>query len=238
MNKKSPAERSGHDLMQVDEIMKNYKPVYPDSGLWEDTFQMIRECPADYQLVQDLLADLERSGEFREPIVLRTYEAYLEANAEYKHLEGESIDPYVPYVNNGTHRVYAHFLSEHKEVKVQFGWKPETEEHYPFLASRIAFPPDLDEERIYELFDRFRSFKLTDDIWMESELVSINYNNFHIIWVFGLKKVEELLPLTELINAKTLSLTEEMGIVCTAKIGIINSEEEDDFFFDRKPLKL
>lgn len=224
--------------MHVDEIMQNYKPVFPDSGLWEDAFQMMKDDPVDFKVVQDLLEDLENSGEFREPIVLRTYENYLEANAEYKHLEGDSPDPYVPLVNNGTHRVYAHFLStKHKDVKVQFGWTPEVDEDYPFLASRVAFPADLGEESIYELFDRFRSFKLTEDIWMESEIVSTNYNNFHIIWACGVKNVEALLPHTDLIIAKILNLTAEMGIVCTAKIGIISSEAEDDYFFDRKPLE-
>jgi hypothetical protein len=29
-----------------------------------------------------------------------------------------------------------------------------------------------------------------------------------------------------------------MGLDCTAKTGIINSEEEDEYFFDRKPLKV
>lgn len=224
--------------MHIDEIMKNYKPLYPDSGLWEDTFQMIREDPIDSELVQDLLADLENHGEFRKPIRLTTYESYLEAAAEYKHLEGDNPDPYIPHVNNGTHRVYAHYLStKHKEVKVQFGWEPEVDEHYPFLASRVTFPNGIDSEAIYALWDRFRSFKLSDGIWIESELVSVNDNKFHIIWEFGVKKVEELLPHTELINAKTLSFTEEMGIFCTAKIGVINSEEEDDSFFEREPLK-
>lgn len=223
--------------MHVDEIMKNYKPLYPDSGLWEETFQMIKEDPVDYSIVQELLDDLEKHGEFREPIRLTTYEGYLEAVAEYKHLEGESADPYVPHVNNGTHRIYAHYLSEHKEVKVQYGWEPVTDENYPFLASRIAFPPDLGEAALYELWDRFRSFKLTDDIWVESELVSVSNNHFHIIWGFGLKKVAELFPHAELINTKTLRFTDEKGLACTAKIGIINSEEEDASFFDRKPVK-
>lgn len=221
--------------MDVYEIMKNYKPLYPDSGRWEDTFQMIEDDPVDSELVQDLLADLENHGEFRNPIRLTTYEGYLEAVAEYKHLEGDNPDPYVPHVNNGTHRVYAHYLSaKHKEVKVQFGWEPEVDENYPLLASKITFPPNLEGEPLYELWDRFRSFKLNDDVWMESELVSVNDHSFHILWCFGLKKVEELLPYLELINAKTLSFTEAMGIDCTAKIGIINSEDEDAYFFDRK----
>lgn len=225
--------------MHIDEIMKNYRPLYPDSGLWEDTFKMIDEYPVDYEIVQDLIADLENQGEFREPIVLTTYEGYLEAAAEYKHLEGDNPDPYVPHVNNGTHRVYAHYLStKHKDVKVQFGWKPEVDEPYPFLASQAIFPPTLDSESIYELWDRFRSFKLTDDIWVESELVSVNDNKFHIIWGFGVKKVAELSPHAELINAKTLSITKEIGIACTAKIGVIGSEVEDDSFFDRESLQL
>lgn len=220
--------------MHIDDIMKNYKPVFPDSGLWEDAFRMMDEDLIDSQLVQELRDELEQNGEFREPIVLRTYEAYLEANEEYAHLEGESTDPYVPYVNNGTHRVYAHYLSsKHKEVKVQYGWEPELEEDYPFLASKISFPPCLSDKGIYELCDRFRSFKLTNEVWMESELVSINGNNFHIIWCFGKKKVQALSPLTEYIDAKTLNFTEQMGLVCTVKTGIINSEEEDDIFFDR-----
>lgn len=221
--------------MHIDEIMKNYKPVYPHSGLWEDTFKMIDEDPIDSQIAQELLAELEKNGEFREPIVLTTYEGYLEAAAEYKHLEGDSPDPYVPHVNNGTHRVYAHYLSaKHKEVKVQHGWNPAVDEDYPLLASKIDFPAGLGEEAIYELWDRFRSFKLNDDIWMESELVSGNNNSFHILWCFGQKKVEALFSYADLINAKVLGFTEAMGIDSTAKTGIINSEDEDVYFFDRK----
>lgn len=224
-------------LMHVDEIMKSYKPVFPDSGLWEDAFQMIKEDPADIKLVQDLLDDLENNGEFREPIVLRTYENYLQAVAETEYPLGESPDLYVPYVNNGTHRVYAHFIStKHKDVKVQFGWTPEVDEDYPFLASKVVFPAGLGEESIYELWDRFRSFKVNDDIWMESEIVSPSYNHFNIIWACGLKNVAKLAPHSEVINDKILNLTAEMGIVCTAKIGIISSETEDGYFFGRKPL--
>lgn len=221
--------------MHIDEIMKNYKPVYPHSGLWEDTFKLIEEDPVDSQIAKELFDELENNGEFRKPVILTTYEGYLQANEEYKHLEDENPDPYIPHVNNGTHRVYAHYLStKHKEVKVQHGWEPEIDEDYPFLASKVTFPPNLDKETIYALWDRFCSFKLTDDIWMESELVSVNDHHFHILWCFGAKKVEELLPYLELINSRTLGFTDSMGIVCTAKIGIINSEDEDELFFDRK----
>lgn len=221
--------------MHIDELMKNYKPLYPDSGQWEDTFKMIDEDPIDSQIAKELCDELEKNGEFRKPITLTTYEGYLQANKEYKHLEGESPDPYVPHVNNGTHRIYAHYLStKHKEVKIQHGWEPEVDEEYPFIASKVALPPDLEEETLYELWDRFYSFKLTDGIWMEGELISLTDNNFHILWCFGVKNVEEILPYMELITSTLLEFTSQKGIICTAKTGIINSEDEDELFFERK----
>ena len=242
MSEESPAMPTGLDSMSVSDVMQNYKPLYPHSGLWEDTFQMIKEDPIDCNIVQDLLSDLERNGEFREPIVLTTYEEYLEAEAEYKYAEGNTTDPYVPHVSNGTHRVYAHYLSQNKEVKVQFGRNPEglpeNDEDYPILASKVVVPPELDAEQIYALFDHFRSFKLNDDVWVNSELVSTHYNNFHILWAFGTKDVEALVPHMELINNKTLSIIENMQLIGNTKIGIINSEEEDDAFFDRESAKL
>jgi hypothetical protein len=223
--------------MHLDEIMKNYKPLYPDSGLWEDTFKMIDEDPVDSEIVQELLADLENNGEFREPVYLTTYEAYLEAAAQYKYAEGDTTDPYVPRVSNGTHRIYAHYLSKTKDVKVKFGWTPEIQEDYPILASKIVIHPDLSEESLYQLWDRLYSFKLNKDVWMTSELVSFNNNCFHILWVIGNKPVAQLVPYMEAINTKTLSITAKMGIDSTAKIGIINSEEEADDFFERKPVR-
>lgn len=221
--------------MHVDEIIKNYKPVYPASGLWEDTFKVMKENPHDSKIVGELLDYLEQHGEFREPIVLSTYEEYLKGEEGYNYDEGETPDPYIPHVENGTHRVCAHYFSAHKEAKVQFGWQTDdtdNESLYPVIGSRVIFPPNLDEKLEDDMYDRFRSYKLNDDIWINSDVISGAGNVCTAFWALGTAEVETLTPYIDEINAKVLSIVEDdMGITgCIVETAIITTEEEDDAF--------
>lgn len=225
--------------MHVDEIMKNYNPVYPTGGTWQDTFQVMRESPSDFNIVNELVSELEKYGEFRETIVLSTEEEYVKEWADYEFDEGEELDPYSPFVKDGTHRVFAHYLSEHKDAKVQFGQHPDGEEPdnndwYPMIVSRVSFPATLDEECADELFNKCRSFKLTEDIWINSDMMSSYYSDYDFYWSSGLEMVEDLTLYVALINAKVTEMVNELGQTPIIDTAVVHSEEEDDAFFGRE----
>jgi hypothetical protein len=230
--------------MHVDEIMKNYNPVYPTDGSWQETFKVMRESPSDFDVVNQLISDLEKYGEFREPIVLSTEEEYVKEWADYEFEEGEELEPYRPIVRNGTHRVFAHYLSEHKEAKVQFGWHPNGEEStentdwYPMIVSRITFPTKLDDATSDDLFGKCRSYKLTEDIWINSDIMSSYYDKYDFYWDSGLENVKDLTPYVALINAKVTNIVKELGFTPIIDTALVYSEEEEDAFFDREPTKV
>lgn len=230
--------------MHVEDIMKNYNPVYPEGGTWQDTFKVMQDSPSDFSVVNELMADLEKYGEFREPIVLSTEEEYVKEWADYEFDEGEELEPYIPFVRNGTHRVFAHYLSENKDAKVQFGWHPNGEEEtdnddfYPLIVSRVSFPAKLDEDSADELFSKCRSFKLTEDIWINSDLMSSYYSNYDFYWDSGLEAVKNLGPYVALIDTKVKEMANELGANPVVNTAIVYSEAEEDAFFDREPVKV
>ena len=225
--------------MHVDEIMKNYNPVYPTNGTWQDTFKVMRESPSDFNIIKELVSDLEKYGEFREPIVLSTEEEYVKEWADYEFDEGEELDPYSPIIRDGTHRVFAHYLSDQKEAKVQFGWHPDEEETdnndwYPIIVSRVSFPAMLDEESADELFNKCRSYKLNEDIWINSDMMSSYYSNYDFYWSSGLELVEDLTPYVALINAKVTEMVNELGAAPSINTALVYTEAEEDAFFGRE----
>lgn len=231
--------------MHVDEIMKNYNPVYPEDGTWLDTFKVLQKSSSDFSVVTQLVSELEKYGQFREPIVLSTEEEYVKEWADYEFDEGEVLDPYSPFVRNGTHRVFAHYLSEHKEAKVQFGWHPDGEDtdgkeddFYPMVVSRITFPAQLDEDSSDDLFSKCRSFKLTEDVWINSDLMSSYYNRYDFYWDSGLEGTSELAPYVTLLQEKVTEIAMEVGTSAIVETAIVNSEEETDAFFDQEPAKV
>ena len=228
--------------MHVEDIMKNYHPVYPEGGTWQDTFKVMRESTADFDVVQQLVTDLEKYGEFREPIVLSTEEEYIKEWADYEFDEGEELDPYSPFVRNGTHRVFAHYLSSNKDAKVQLGWHSDGEESkeedaYPVIVSLMHFTSALDDESSDDLFGKCRSFKLTEDIWINSDLMSGSGNAVTMYWSSGLEQVEDLEPYVALIDSKVAEIVEELGLSPFIETVLLNSEEEDDDFFQRELLE-
>lgn len=232
------------NVMHVDDIIKNYNPVYPEGGTWQDTFKVMRASPSDYSVVKELMADLEKYGEFREPIVLSTEEEYIKEWADYEFEEGEELEPYSPFVRNGTHRVFAHYLSENKEAKVQFGWYPEgkedtdNENFYPMIVSRITFPTQLDENSADELFSKCRSFKLTENVWINSDLMSSYYNSYDFYWDSGLEAVENLASYVKLIDNKVTEMAKNVSDCPTVETALLFSEAEEDAFFEQEPTKI
>lgn len=225
--------------MHVDDIMKNYNPVYPTGGTWQDTFKVMRESPADFNVVNELISDLEKCGEFREPIVLSTEEEYIKEWADYEFEDGEELEPYSPFVRDGTHRVFAHYLSDQKEAKVQLGWHPDGDEPdnndwYPMIVSRVSLPVKLDEEAADELFDKCRSFKLNEDIWINSDMMSSYHGNYDFYWSSGLETVEDLTPYVALINTKVTEIVKGLGAAHSIDTALVYTEEEEDVFFGRE----
>ena len=227
--------------MHVEEIMANYQPAYPDTGLWEDTFRVLREDPNDWAVVQELLAHLGKDHQFREPVILSSPEEFLRLEEKYPTPEDEEPDVYTPYVQNGTHRIYAHYLSGHKDVKVQVGYsEPDRDELYPILASRVIFPEGTPDETVWELFDKARSFKLTDDLWVTSDILSSSGNTFESHWNEGFAHLEqsgdpeELERCIALMNAKLTEIGASLNLSVTPATALLHSEEEDDEFFEMR----
>lgn len=206
--------------MDLKTIMKDYSPMYPDTHKWEDTFKAFADDPNEMELVHVLMEELDTYGSFREPITLSTYE---------QQFDPEDEEPYFPHVMNGTHRMYAHYLSGLHEVQVQHGWQDVNEEYeYKMIETLLKFPAMLSDKQQDDLFDYLRSFKLTETIWVETDVMSSSYGQlFSLIWSDDIMEDEDF-PLLETVigdRLDKLGITE--FVIVTKRI---HSEQEDDDF--------
>lgn len=161
--------------MDLNELMKNYAPVYPNSHQWADTFQVFSENTNDMAIVQDLVSDLLKDGRLREPVTLSTPE--------------DEDEEYQPFVKNGTHRIYAHHLAGIRDVYVHHGWVDTTDEtvapldDYDMVVTFIKFQEALADELLWEISDAVRSFKVSDELWFESSSMSFEGDQYMtLIW--------------------------------------------------------
>lgn len=166
--------------MLLTELLANYKPAYPCSRLWADTFALLESNPFDKEVTQDLLTELARDGKFREPIILSVEDLS----------EDEDSRPYDAYVENGTHRIYAYYLAGHENVFAQEGWQVDNAEEmygedwslYPETVTVFKPTASITEEQHEDIIDCLRSFKISDDYWLTSDLAVTVHDLFTVTW--------------------------------------------------------
>ena len=220
--------------MFLDELMENFKPVYPQSRVWEDTFKMLSEDPVEFEVVQALVAELEKFGEFRDPVILSSYDEWSKYDRGRRYLPGEERDVYVPCVQDGTHRVYAHFLHGSTEVKTQVGFPScEGKDFIPYLISFIMFPevPDsLDE--VWTVLEKARSFKVSDDVWVTANTMSSSgLKKFFICWDADEEQIPSLLVQGDAVNTKLKTVVSSVCSNPVIETIVIASEADENTWF-------
>lgn len=170
------------NIFAVSDIMKNYNPVYPNEGTWEDTINLLLNDLAEKLIVDELIVEYKRTGMFREPIVLGTSNRKL--------------------VQNGTHRVAATFLIG-KDTPILSVYDPDegTADYKELYGSNpnqrfyeIHFTTNLlEDEKDDDLYANFRSFKVNDDIWLSADAGGNTANNgIYLIYLYEAQENENI----------------------------------------------
>lgn len=149
------ATTEGYREMLVLDLIEQYDPVYPEGGDWIETTRFLYETEPEH--MAKLTASLAAQG-WRDPIMLSD-----EEDLE----EGDS-----PLVFNGTHRVAIALREGVVSVPVATGnelRKKPYPEHFTVLTVELS-SGELSEDEDLEIFDLLRSFELTDDIWLNSDV--------------------------------------------------------------------
>lgn len=145
----------GYREMLVLDLIDQYGPVYPEGGDWLETTRFLYETEPEH--MASLTASLAAKG-WREPIMLSDGED-LE--------EGDS-----PLTLNGTHRVAIALREGVVSVPVTTSSEIRQEdypEHFTVLTLKLR-SGELTEDEDLQVFDVLRSFELTEDIWLTSDV--------------------------------------------------------------------
>lgn len=150
-------------MIEVQDLIKNYKPLYPDGENWEGTIKHLLSSPTDNLIITDLLEALEKHGAFRGYIYVGT--AVREDDSEFQ------------AVLNGTHRVAAAIIFNLNtlEVKTEEEYDAEEEaDSFSAIHLELTFKeePDLekDEEHFDIIFNYLRSFKINEEEWVTADI--------------------------------------------------------------------
>jgi len=155
-----PRPEGGFREMLLLDIIRDYKPVYPEGGSWEDTANMLyAEQP---ELMAELKASLDRSG-WRDPVRLSSQE-------DMDSDDGQA------YVLDGTHRVSLAMREGVISLPVVTSdeipaWDGAME---PFtdLTIELLSGPKLSEDEDFDLLELFVSLELNEQIWLNSDISS------------------------------------------------------------------
>lgn len=150
----------GFREMLLLDIIRDYRPVYPEDATWEETAAMLYAEQPEHMAT--LKASLERSG-WRDPIRLSSEEDI-------------ASDEGVAFVLDGTHRVSLAMREGVISLPVV------TSDEFPELNRMPTTLTDLAIEQIsgepltddedFEVFDLFISLELNGDIWLNSDIGS------------------------------------------------------------------
>lgn len=150
----------GFREMLLLDIIRDYRPVYPKNGTWEDTAAMLYAEQPEH--MEELKASLERKG-WRDPIRLSSQE-------DMDSDDGEA------YVLDGTHRVSLAMREGVISLPVvtsdELPSGDYVPEPYTELTIEYLSGPKITDDQDFELMDLFGSLELNEDIWLNSDLCS------------------------------------------------------------------
>jgi hypothetical protein len=154
--------------MLLTDLLMTYKPIYPKSAVWTDTFALFEADPNEMQVVNDLVDELSRNDYFREPIIL---------SDDTDDPDIEEDERTGPIVGNGTHRVYASYLVGKETVYVQHGWtvheEISDEEEYPMTGTIITLTGEgepFTDDDFDNIITSVRSIRVSETEWLESDM--------------------------------------------------------------------
>lgn len=171
--------------MLLQEILNNYKPVYPEGYNWDITLDFMLTDPTESKIVYSLVATLMKGESFRRPVVL------------YNPDDGPSVEDdgeEEPHVADGTHRICAHIIAGVEEVYVKnylhssdnANEDADEEDLESSLETKILLASTEKEEEFdnifEEIFTELRSLELSDDLWIVADVVSMQGNVISLSW--------------------------------------------------------
>lgn len=157
----------------VAEVMNEYAPVYPESGVWADTVSLLLSHDAD--IITELQKQYLEQGKFREPIVLK----FSDSDEDMKDQTNDRLG----YVADGTHRLVSAYLLKVDNILVSDSHEESEEKDYS-IVTRIsntncrAFSDD--ESDIF--FEKLRSICISESLWITSSIASGSTDNLSIYW--------------------------------------------------------
>ena len=172
----------------VADIWENVLPVYPKSRRWEDTEALLLGNPMDRAVLEELMDQHRRLGQFREPVM------FLEPQEE-----GEPTS-----VGNGTHRVVAAHLMGLTHIDA--GWPDEPDPNAGCLVTRITFHRRPTETMEDTLVGLLRSVPVNDRAWFTCSISSLGPRGMSLYW--GEDDLMEHIPALEARLWELLEATE------------------------------
>lgn len=199
-------------LKTVNSIMSEYAPVYPESHLWKDTIHYLTsESKPDAKIVSELRKNLKKYGKFRNPITL------IEEDDSDEAWEGLR-----RRVANGTHRLIAAHLEGIETIDVEYCWTEVDDDVQ--LETTLSPDTPFTEDEIDFLFDEFRSFPVSDDLWLDADIAGSGPSGFYAYWSEGcesdIPRINEAIQkfLSKILPNRKISVTTD----------IVVNEETDD----------
>lgn len=171
--------------MRLAEIIEHYSPVYPQDMDWAVTVEHMLNDPAEKLIIDDLLEVLRSNRTFRESILLGP--GYWDFN------EG------VPSVLDGTHRVVALIIHNDPVLELSVRHEGQEDDEIPesefpdqeiFANTEIIFERPITEDEYDIAFTTFRSLKINDDLWVNSDLASGRDEMFSCTWNINQNRME------------------------------------------------
>ena len=166
-------------------LKEQARPVYPAPKNWDATIDFMLNDKVEAERINHLLEVLNQGGSFREPIYVG------------RDLEDEDDAGY--HVYNGTHRMVAHILNNSGFIEVVYEQEDEEEDtvapsassneyapgKYRALSTTIEIEGDIDEEAYDNFFSVLRSFRLSNDVWITSDMMSSTSGDKGLKMMFG-----------------------------------------------------
>jgi len=161
--------------VKLDFLIEQTSPLYPEPKTWDTTVAFMQEDEVEAETLSELATVLVRDGDFREPVYVG------------RDLDRDDGDTGY-YVYNGTHRMVAHIINGTEFIDVIYESEDESDEtsvdddyvdpneyepgKYRVPCTMVEFVGTVDDDEYDKLFSVLRSFKISDDVWVTSDMMS------------------------------------------------------------------